>query len=77
MRPKMYPAILLLGCGLCFNSGGSAATSADHQQPSAQEPVKGPHRVLGKVPFSYSYTETLNLARQNGKPILAYFTYAT
>jgi len=73
----MYPAILLLGCGFCFNSAGSAAINADHQQPSAQEPAKERHRVQGNVPFSYSYTETLNLARRNGKPIFAYFTYAT
>jgi hypothetical protein len=73
----MYAAILLLGCGFCFNSAGSAAISAGHQQPSAQEPAKKPHRVQGKVPFSYSYTETLNLARRNGKPIFAYFTYET
>lgn len=77
MRLKMYPAILLLGCSLCFNSARSAATSADHQQPSVQEPAKEPHRVLGKVPFSYYYAEALNLARRNGKPIFAYFTYAT
>lgn len=77
MGLKIYPAILLLGCSLCFNSAKSAATSADHLQPSAQEPAKAPHRVQGKVPFSYDYAEALNLARRNGKPIFAYFTYAT
>jgi hypothetical protein len=40
-------------------------------------PRQEPHRVLGDIPFSYSYPETLARARSNGRPILAYFTFDT
>ena len=35
------------------------------------------HRVEGKIPFSYDYAETLERAKSDGKPILAYFTFET
>ena len=35
------------------------------------------HRVEGKIPFSYDYAETLERAKADGKPILAYFTFET
>jgi hypothetical protein len=44
---------------------------------AARPAAKKPHRVLGEMPFSYSYEETLNLARKNNKPIFAYFTFET
>ena len=38
---------------------------------------KAPHRVLGRIDFSYSLEETVARAQENGKPIFAYFTYET
>jgi hypothetical protein len=70
-------ATLFLGCGLCISSTGPAAGIAEKQQPAAREAAKKRHRVLGEIPFSYSYDQTLSLARKNGKPIFAYFTFET
>jgi len=77
MQTKIYAATLLLGCGLGFNFAPSPARAEEQQKPAVQEPAKKPHRVQGDIPFSYSYSETLNLARKNGRPIFAYFTFET
>ena len=69
MRSRVLGSALLFAAMLPLMATG---------RPSAQETrPKEPHRVLGNLPFSYSYPEILNLARQNGKPIFAYFTYGT
>ena len=70
MRIKMSLAIAAFCIGGCL-----AASSSQEQE--AKAPKKEPHHVQGNVPFSYSYPETLALAKSNGKPILAYFTYDT
>ncbi len=74
MFAKICLATILLGCGLCFHPEGFPAVE---QQPAAQEPAKKPHRVQGDIPFSYSFEETLSLARKNGRPVFAYFTFET
>ena len=44
---------------------------------ASQDPADGSrHRVSGKIAFSYDYPATLAAAKENGKPILAYFTFA-
>ena len=35
------------------------------------------HRVQGKIDFSYDFEATLEKASESGKPVLAYFTFAT
>jgi hypothetical protein len=77
MKAKAFLTTLLLGCGLCLNPTVPNARTAERQQSAAQKPEKKAHRVMGDIPFSYSYQETLKLARQNGKPMFAYFTFAT
>jgi hypothetical protein len=72
MKARTFCAVWLLGLA-AFASG----RVMPGQQPAKEATVKQAHRVLGDLPFSYSYANTLKLARQNGKPIFAYFTYAT
>ncbi|MEQ8767118.1 MAG: thioredoxin family protein [Planctomycetota bacterium] len=36
-----------------------------------------PHRVKGELPFGYSLESALSQAEENGKPVLAYFTFET
>jgi len=67
MKIKMSLAIVAFCIGACL--------AAISQEQEAKAPKKEPHRVQGNVPFSYSYPETLALAKSNGKPILAYFTF--
>lgn len=40
-----------------------------------QEKNAAPCHVTGDIPFSYDYAETLAAARENGKPIFAFFTF--
>ncbi len=45
---------------------------------SAQKHRSGDrHRVEGKIDFSYDFEATLEKASESGKPVLAYFTFAT
>jgi cytochrome oxidase Cu insertion factor (SCO1/SenC/PrrC family) len=69
MKIRMSLAIAALCVGGCLAASG--------QEPANKAPKKEPHRVLGQIPFSYSYPDTLKLANSNGKPILAYFTFDT
>ena len=35
------------------------------------------HRVAGEIPFGYSFEEAAARAAEDGRPIFAYFTFAT
>jgi hypothetical protein len=73
-RREMTAWILCLGLGVAA-AAPPARPEAAGRIPSQGKEEKAAHLVLGNLPFSYSYGETLRLARQNGKPIFAYFTY--
>jgi hypothetical protein len=68
---------LLLTCLIFFLAAPLIPQTQESGSQAARPAAKKPHRVLGEMPFSYSYEETLNLARKNNKPIFAYFTFET
>ncbi len=49
----------------------SATSFAQDTEPADDDR----HRVKGEIEFSYDYAATLAAAKENGKPILAYFTF--
>jgi hypothetical protein len=77
MRIKTTLPTILLGYGLCAPLAVAPARTAEQAKPAAKEAEKKRHRVLGELPFSYDYQDTLAKARTNGRPIFAYFTFET
>ncbi|MGE0431960.1 MAG: hypothetical protein AB7K09_03280 [Planctomycetota bacterium] len=54
------------------------AVAQDPQPAQPDKPDKPDrHRVDGKINFSYDWEATVKAAEANGKPIFAYFTFAT
>jgi len=76
MKFRILLAAIALGCCVGLNSVTSLATTVGQQAPE-KKAVKKIHRVMGELPFSYSFPETQSLARKNSKPIFAYFTFET